>query len=399
MTTTWIPVEGALLAASLDPRKVAEKFTELGVVAELDWYESTSHLLGLTLLTNENDRVATIAKGDENFSAGMPIDKVVKELAATFKAEVWTGESWHDGVPEGTKFPKVKENTGGEVRSVEITRMPAASVPFVAVAEGVDLGCVELSEDARAIIRAGTEDEITSVVLLSDAPAISLQATNDDMRLVAIDAAYEGRSESMIIHSWNMTTRIVMGGWGPDEAPAGLLALARNKFGEDDAASRLVDILPSASRVEVENALVTPGRAGFDKMVKALGLPNEIKEFLAGQLPVADAAGMRFYPATDWTKAFGSSFDLMLESPTPENKVFNAYRTAVVEKPWLVRTWAALEGTLGGTLLTLSLRTSKKTGWTKLAGIVGGGLILDALMQVGLATYIRQRWQKLTTSK
>lgn len=396
MTVNWIPEEGALVAASLNPQNVAKSLADMGVVAELDWYPNTAHLLGLTVLIDENEKVAVVGEQQTSLQAGMDLAEVTEKLAEQFHAEVWIGNTSADKVPEGTSFPDLEKSKQGEVRVVEITKMPAASVPFIAAAEGLDVGSVELGEGMRAVIYAGTEEDVVSGVMVSELPAIALYASNDDHRLAGVEAPTEQRdhipSESLLLHSWQMNTTLVVGSWN-DQAPAGLLAAVRAHFGEDQMAARLAEINPLADRDDVDRALATSGTEGFKKMVAALGLPDFLGDYLDGDVQVADLPDVAVFEASSWGSALGSSVDIMLDKPEESgSKLWSAYHTAALDKPWIVRAWAGIEATAGTALLVTAFRSKgRKSGWLKAGAGIGTALVLDSLAQLGLSGYLKQR--------
>ena len=49
---TWNRTEGVLVAPTLDPQAVAAHLDAAGVVARLEWYPGTEHLLSVSILSD-----------------------------------------------------------------------------------------------------------------------------------------------------------------------------------------------------------------------------------------------------------------------------------------------------------------------------------------------------------
>ena len=87
----------------------------------------------------------------------------------------------------------------------------------------------------------------------------------------------------------------------------------------------------------------------------------------------------------------------MLDKPEESgSKLWSAYHTAALDKPWIVRAWAGIEATAGTALLVTAMRTKgKKSGWLKAGAGLGAALILDSLTELGLSGYLNQRKKRL----
>lgn len=392
-TAAWLPVEGVVVAPALDPDKVCEVIGQAGVVAEVDWYEDTSHLLGLNVLVNSHEQVAVLDP-QLQLVAGPKVTELVELLAAFFKADVSIGEKSADHVPAGAVFPKVTKPSQ-EVRVVEVTRMPMASVPFCAAVEGTDLIALELEDNFRAVMHTSNSDDITEGVMMTEAPGLALYSDNGDLRLAGVDKenAPVRHAAGLILHSWLMRTRTLYG--SHQEVPPQVAAQVEHLFGDDDTAERLCQLVPSADLEGVGLALKQEGAQGIQTMVQALHLPAGVVSFLKGEISAQEVEGAVVHESRGWANAIGRSVDIMLTEPdSTGNQVWSTYRKIAVEKPWAVRVFASVEASVGATILTLAIRSKSTSPWRKISGVLGALMLFDSVAEVALAKYLGKREER-----
>lgn len=386
----WQSQEGVVVAPALEPDKVCQALSKAGVIAKVDWYKDTPHLLGLNVLLDANGKVAVLNNADQ-VVAGPLVDELVELLAFMFKADVSIGEKSVDLVPENAQFPKVEKH-GQEVRVVEVTKMPMASVPFCAAVEGTDMVAVELDDDFRAVMYTSDSDDVTEGAMVTETPGLALYSDGGDLRLAGVDRENNPvrHAAGLILHSWSMETRDVYG-TKTDISPT-LKTEIDHLFGEDDTASRLCEFVPRADQELVEKALGQKGEEGVRTMVQALGLPEDIVSFLQGKIAAEDVKGAINHESRGWANAIGRSVDIMLTEPeSTGNQIWSTYWKVAVERPWIIQTLASIEASLGATLLAVSFRKRSESVWRKLG--IGFGLIMvfDAIAEVTLAKYLGMR--------
>lgn len=392
-SSPWKSQEGVVVAPALEPDKVCKALAKAEVIATVDWYKDTPHLLGLNVLINEDGRIATVSS-DHQIKAGPKIEELVELLAFMFKADVSIGDKSADLVPENAQFPKVERHSD-KVRVVEVTKMPMASVPFCAAVEGTDMVAVELDDDFRAVMYTSDSDDITEGAMVTETPGLALYSDGGDLRLAGVDRenAPVRHAAGLILHSWSMETREVYG--SVKEVPASLKAEIENLFGEADAAARLCEFVPRADQALVEKALGQKGEEGMRTMVKALGLPEGIVAFLQGQIEAEEVEGAINHESRGWANAIGRSVDIMLTEPeSTGNQFWSTYWKVAVERPWIIQTLASVEASLGATLLAVSLRKRSASIWRRLGIGLGIIMVFDAIAEVALAKYLGVREER-----
>ena len=102
---TWTVQEGAMVAAKLDPHAVCHFFREQNIVAEADWFPDTPHLLGVNVLRNQADGLASLDAAGEPLRVGATLPEVVNKLAEEFEADVLIGEYQANKLPADKPMP------------------------------------------------------------------------------------------------------------------------------------------------------------------------------------------------------------------------------------------------------------------------------------------------------
>ena len=80
MTQEWTRAEGMIIGDELDPNAVREELHERGVLAQLEWFASTPHMLSLTVAT-DGERIATVPAGSEQVEAGPALEGLAEDIA------------------------------------------------------------------------------------------------------------------------------------------------------------------------------------------------------------------------------------------------------------------------------------------------------------------------------
>ncbi|MDO5747323.1 MAG: hypothetical protein Q4P66_06665 [Actinomycetaceae bacterium] len=389
----WRVQEGAMVAPQLNPDDLCDQLHEFNVVAEVDWFKQTPHLVGINVLVNKAGGVAALDDEDGAYRAGITTEELTKRLAEEFYAEVTIGEHTANHIKEDAVFPNVPDSGSEEVRVCEVSAIPEASVPFCAAAESKDMGCLDIGADMRAVFYSTTLEQVREGIMATlESPCIALYAKPHDFSMASVVADDKGfYPESLLLHSWMLNTRMIT---GAVSSPSEKLRLrVRADLGHGHVAEQTAEVFDYIDEKQLLDATRTFGRDGFMQAIKALGLPSEIAAFLFGHIGVGSVPGARLYPAQGWTEAFGQSMDIKLTEPEPAGSLFwRIYRKATIDKPWIARGIAIAESITGTILATAAFREKKpRTGWTKLGGALGIFLVVDAIAQISLAQYLSGR--------
>ena len=126
MTQEWTRAEGMIIGDELDPNAVREELHERGVLAQLEWFASTPHMLSLTVAT-DGERIATVPAGSEQVEAGPALEELAEDIAGLFKAEVRIGSVTADHLPQGDSPLGRAASDDGAPAPMEKGRRPASS--------------------------------------------------------------------------------------------------------------------------------------------------------------------------------------------------------------------------------------------------------------------------------
>ena len=389
-TQRWNRTEGVLVAPGSTPDDVAARLRERAVVARLEWYPASAHLLSITLLSDAEGRVAVTPPSRGGVVPGMGVSELVEGLARELGADVTIGPASFDALPEGVELPEVSAGPSPMSRTVVVSPLSAYMVPLqatllerplaVASAPGIDRRIVMYSGEGAELGAFGWDDE--------SLPAIIFRVDERDM---TVRAVLTGESEDDAVYSWSMTSRYVWG--GVEEPGPALSALVNEMLTDSTDASLIARAVPDADVEAATAALAVEGVEGLAQMLAALGLPAWVESVLTGRLAPVEVPGVVVHEPRGLSNAVGRSVGLMLADPSvPGSAFWQSYVRAVTETPWLVRAGAALEAGLGGALIGAAIRRRGRTG--RLPGgliAVGALLMVDAVAETSLASWTRHK--------
>lgn len=389
-TPQWTRVEGMIIGHRLDPAEVAQELAGRNVLAQLEWFTSSPHLIGVSVAVSEGT-VALLPQGATTPTAGPTLSDLAEELAVLFEAEVRLGSAVSDYLTQDDASALATDDDDamtGTSRVVEIGRTPASSVPLLAAMEGVDLADREMPEGRRALL---AELPPTKVGWnFGELPLVTLSMTDGDFQAFLVQ---DDHIENVLTHNWGMETLLVPGGVdSADALPVDVSDLVGNR---PDLAA-IAGAVPGA---DVE-AFLAAGYASGDNAVHAavaaLGLPDDVAAFLLGRIEIDEAEGFNTHLARGISTAIGRSVDIMLtDSDTAVHPVFDAYQALSIDRPWIVRSAAAVEAAVGAGLMVLALRSRKPSPWwVKAGGVLGGLMVVDSVAEVVLAKYVSSRRER-----
>ncbi|WP_103061683.1 hypothetical protein [Actinomyces qiguomingii] len=386
----WNRTEGVLVVPGIQPEAVAARLEAERVVARLEWYPATPHLLSLTLLADADGRVAVTPPTRGGVIAGIRISELVESLAREFSGDVTIGPASFNALPDGVALPPVASESPDASRTVVVSPLSAYMAPLQATLLERPLAVASLPAlDRRIVMYAGEGFELGTFGWDEESlPALVLSV---DTRDISVRAVTTGESEDDAVFSWGMTSKYVWGGVA-EPGPA-LRALVEELLTDSTDVSRVAEAVPGADAQAVAEAFSTPGLDGLVALVDALGLPEWVAFVLAGRLAPAEAPGAVVHEPRGLSNAVGRSVGLMLQDPSvPGSASWQAYVRLVTDKPWIMRAGALLEAGIGGGLVVAAVRRRGRTGVLH-RGFLTTGIVMvaDAVAEVSLASWTRHR--------
>ena len=387
---TWTVQEGAMVAAKLDPHAVCQFFREQNIVAEADWFPDTPHLLGVNVLRNQADGLASLDAAGEPLRVGAALPEVVNKLAEEFEADVLIGEYQANKIPADKPMPSRSSDRSQPVRVVEISRMPVSSVPFCAAAEGKTLGCVTLPEGRIALCYETIRADIVEGSLISRIPAVGLYVSDHDQRIVAVTSDEVADPEKLAIHSWLLQTEVVPGAVeNPDPA---LEEQVREYLGHSSSPNRIAETVGCDAQQLAETFKIT-GQDGMVRAIEVMGLPAEAAAFLYGRLDLEDVPGIEIFHEPGWAAAMGHSIDMrILHSDEDAKTPFGILRKLEIEHPTLMKVVNAAQMTVGIGLVGAGLvGLAGKKRFSKLSLLGGIMLAIDGGLRSSVVLHMNSR--------
>lgn len=396
----WTRIDGMIVAAVLDPHEVAEYLRGEGVIAALHWYESTPHLLSISLAV-ASGRVAILPTGSPLPLLGPEVEEFAWALATEFYTEVMLPGVTFDFFPADAQVPALAETDRTVVRAVEISPVEQATVPMLAAFERLNIGSLEVGEDRLALFTAVPEDANRSAEVAAETPLVALQRLrNDEVRMV-LDRTGQGgddqylKDDAYLVYAWGKQREFV---YGNVDVPTQVLKnRVASLVGPKEELNAMADAVPGTSRNALHEAVKQENpEAGLRAACRAFGLPAETADMLMGRIEVTEIPGIEMHQARGISNAIGRAVDMMMEEPNSlGSKFWGAYHTVAVEKPWVVRAAASLEAAAGAVLLANALRhDGKRSGWGRLGGVAGALMVLDSLGEIFLAKLLSARAER-----
>lgn len=383
----WQVQEGAMVGGKLDPEQVVSYLQQLNVVAEIDWFAATPHLMGINILRDQADGLAALDQPNGQFRLGAVLSELVEKLADRFAADVRIGQYHHSCLPAETVLPTPASKADTKVRVVEITDMPVSAVPFCAAANDLTIGSLALGSGKRALFYETTEDQIVDGSLVSQIPALGLYVSPLDQRILAVTSQESADPEALAIHSWTMKTQVVAGKVkNPDQV---LIAAIRDFLGHGDTPARIAQY-SGADPEELKAAFEIEGQPGMLRALMALGLPSSGAAYLFGNLDLDQIDAVELFHQPGWAKAIGSSVNLRINySQSPGAQPLKSLGQIAIKHPGLLRTLNLVEGVVALSLIgtgVFSRIFNKRLANLSLAS--GSLMLLDAGIRFSLGRIV-----------
>lgn len=386
----WNRTEGVLVVPGTQPDAVAARLEAERVVARLEWYPATSHLMSLTLLADADGRVAVTPPSRGGVMAGIRISELVESLAREFSGDVTIGPASFNALPADIALPTVTSEAPECSRTVVVSPLSAYMVPLQATLLERPLAVTSVPAlDRRIVMYSGEGNQLGTFGWDQESlPALVLTV---DARDMAVRAVTTGESEDDAVFSWGMTSQYVWG--GVSEPGPALRSLVDEMLTDSTDVSLVAAAVPGADAEAVAEAFSTPGIDGLVALIDALGLPDWVVSVLTGRLAPAEAPGAVVHEPRGLSNAVGRSVGLMLQDPeAPGSAFWQTYIRVVTERPWLMRAGVALEAGIGGLLVGAAVRRRDRTGVMH-RGLMTTGVVLlvDAVAETSLASWTRHR--------
>lgn len=386
----WNRTEGVVIAPGTQPEDLAARLEAERVVARLEWYPSTPHLLSVTLLADVEGRVAVTPPTRGGVMAGVGVSELCESLAREFSAVATIGPATFNALPAGTDLPEVSSHGAATSRTIVVSPLSAYMVPLQATLLERPLAVASMPGlERRLVMYSGEGPDLGTYGWDEESlPALILRADLEDMTVRAVTTDDQ---EDDAVFSWGMTSRYVWG--GVDNPGPALKGIVEDLLTDVTDASAIAGAVPGADQEAVAAALATPGIDGMVALVEALGLPAWVEAVLTGRLAPAEVPGAVVHEPRGLSNAVGRSVGLMLADPsTPGSAFWRSYVRTVTEMPWAVRVGAILEAGVGGALLGTALRRRRRTGALPVGMVAFGTfLLLDAVAETSLASWTRHR--------
>lgn len=422
----WSRRHGAIVGGVDSRELIADLLHERNILAEIQWFDDSDVHVSM-VLAERHGRIATVEwDGDTpgELTEGPLIEDLVEELATILDAEVRIGSFVADHLPQATdpatdeaadveaepvEEPEFAEAWAGEdndyapaprasrpdqedvfpasVRMVEISRTPVKSLPLFAALQGAPLGSAELTGEQRALFAHLTNGrkgwgfgELPTVTLVMDHDGVTIILVTDD------------HVENMSAFDWTMHRQLIAG--SRMDISAGRLPdnLA-------DLVTKRQDLLRIAQAVDGANAhlfalaaLEASAKDDWQVAVAALGLPDAVVDFLAGNSELDALEGVTVHQPVGVSKAIGHSVDKALEEAATTRPLWEPYQKLATERPGLVKGVIAAEALAGAGLLVCAVASRRRSPfWRKVAGFGGSVLIVDAIAELGILSWLKKQ--------
>ncbi|GAA1648363.1 hypothetical protein GCM10009790_31850 [Georgenia ruanii] len=372
-----------IVAAALEPLDVASHLAAATVVARLEWYPGTEHLLSIALLTDAAGRVARNV--DDALEQGPAAADLADALTAAFDVDVLM-----EGVParrvageapgpagvgaaeaagaagpadaEAAALPVVtEEDVDHDARTVVLTPMPAHQAPLHATLLERTVTVLEqpvAEETRRLLVTTGPGRELGVLGWDADAyPVLRLQVDAEDRTALLLPGPEvdDDEPEGTAVFSWAMQSLYVYGGATGAEAPE-VRELAHELLGDGADAAAFAAAVPGADPDAVAAALRLRGADGLAAFVAALGLPAAVTEVLEGRTSPADLPGAVVHEPARLDKAAATAAKIAFESSVPGRAV----REPAVQRRLLRGAVAAVGALAAGAALSAVVRRTRR---------------------------------------
>ena len=151
----WNRTEGVLIAPGTQPEAVAGRLSADRVVARLEWYPSSPHLLSMTLMADADGRVAVTPPARGGVVAGLGVSELAESLAREF------GPAAFNALPDDVVLPEVPGGPGATTCTLVVSPLSAYTVPLQATLLERPLVVASRPGLDRRIVMSTGDDDVT----------------------------------------------------------------------------------------------------------------------------------------------------------------------------------------------------------------------------------------------
>lgn len=380
--TNWSRVEGMMICPHLDPMKLAHHLKREAVLAQIEWYDASPHLVGIRVAW-DGQFVATLSRRGKELKPGPTLESLVEELATKFHAEVMLGDVAVDKIrgDQNDVLSAKRKKDDTPIRVIEIGTTPSSAVPLMAAFEGVDIAELELPDGKR--LMAAQLPAHRAGWYFGDVPLVTLVVQGDEFQAHFMA---DDDPEGAISYNWGMNEVVIAGAQGWDGAAA---QTAHALVGSRPEIEAIHDAVPGVDVEVAFEASQLRGPAAVSKFVEALGLNADISEYLLGENSLDEIAGARVHRARGISNAIGRSVDMIIDERQGESPFWESYTNIVRTRPWLVPLIASVEASAGVGLLAISRKREdgQRSKMGKFGTVIGSLLLMDSISELTLAKY------------
>lgn len=399
--TQWQRTEGSLLGAEVSERRddLVTYFQEHNVPALLEFYPGIDNLVGLSVLTDADNRIATL--GENALTSGLELEDLAADVAERFDLGVIIGDVSVEVFDDGVELEFEDESGDPSVDDAE-------DIPE----EEIDLGLVNpvravtitaMTEDRFPILARALGEPITTaaagyltVILTSAGEQVPGTYGWDEQMLPVVQIIAAGSDRTVIAESDQVESTVRM--WGSERvltakgrysaAVASELAPINS---EDDDARIIASVSPSATTAGVLAAL-NAKQGGPAKLLGELGIGREVADFLEGIVSTDELSNVLMYsPVTTSQILFNGVSDVLDEAK--DSRLVEWVEDIDDRHPSVMWGCSIMNAAVGSALITSAV--GGNGGGRKFKLVAGGLLLAKSAAHLGIYEWLRRRYQNL----
>ena len=252
-----------------------------------------------------------------------------------------------------------------DIALAEMPGLAAANRRSLAVfrMEGACAVAMELdgTEDTRRAVKPGFAIALSTDPSGLDAPVLSVRCRGP--RLV-----------------WRWDDELEPVPWAKADAAAS--DFVARELGSGAISQRIAQTVTAVDAARIEEALHVDPHAAPAMLVSALGLPQEIADFLSGLLSATAIPGAIVFEPKPLPQRIQTSvaYGSVGESKS-KTGYWQAYRRLFVDRPRVTEIVSSIQAGIGSVLFAGGLRSWRRTGG-KVAAAIGGALVVNAATRI-----------------
>ena len=273
---------------------------------------------------------------------------------------------------------EVGDETGDDIPEFKgpmliVSDIALAEMPGLAAANRRSLAVFRM-EGARAVAMEldGTED-----ARRAGKPGFAIALSTDPSGLDAPVLSVRCRGPRLV---WRWDDELEPVPWAKADAAAS--DFVARELGSGAISQRIAQTVTAVDAARIEEALHADPDAAPAMLVAALGLPQEIADFLSGLLSATAIPGAIVFEPKPLPQRIQTSvaYGSVGESKS-KTGYWQAYRRLFVDRPRVTEIVSSIQAGVGSVLFAGGLRSWRRTGG-KVAAAVGGALVVNAAARI-----------------